>query len=215
MRKSPNQLLETFESQFAWDEISIGITHLTKMKIDMGDSEPVSQRLYPIAMKHSDQVKSEINKLLDSWVICCSHSSWSVPIIVVPKEDGGKCLVINYRALNKVTWKFIWPMPRVKDIFSKLNCVKYFSTLNLQAGYHHIPFDKDSIPKAAFTSPFGKYEYLKVPFGLAQAPAYFQELMNNVLQDIPLAIAYLDDIIIHSKTTKEHLDDLQQVFYKF
>ena len=85
-------------------------------------------------------------------------------IIVVPKVDGGKCLVIDYRALNKVKWKLVWPMPRVEDIFLKLKGVKCFSTLDLCAGYHHIPLEEDSIPKTAFTSPFGKYKYLKVPF---------------------------------------------------
>ena len=103
-------------------------------------------------------------------------------------------------------------MPRVEDIFSKLKGVKYFSTLNFHAGYHHILLDEDSIPKTAFTSPFGKYEYLKVPFGLAQTSAYFQDLMNKVLKDLPFTIAYLDDIIIYSKTAEEHLDHLQQVF---
>ena len=96
-------------------------------------------------------------------------------------------------------------MLRVEDIFSKLNGAKYFSTLNLCTGYHHIPLDEDSIPKTAFTSPFEKYKYLQVPFGLAQAPAYFHELMNRVLKDLPFAIAYLDDIIIYSKTAEEHL----------
>ena len=74
-------------------------------------------------------------------------------------------------------------MPRVEDILSRLNGAKYFSTLDLHAGYHHIHLNKDSIPMTAFTSPFGKYEYLNVPFGLAQAPAYFQELMKGVLKD--------------------------------
>ena len=100
----------------------------------------------------------------------------SAPIIVVPKGDGGKRLVIDYRALNKVMRKFVWPMPKVEDIFSQLNSAKYFSTLDLRAGYHHIGLTTDLIPKTAFTSPFGKYEYVKVPFRLAQAPAYFQEL---------------------------------------
>ena len=72
-------------------------------------------------------------------------------------------------------------------------------------GYHHIPLDKSSIPKTAFNSPFGKYEYVKVPFGHTQAPAYFQELMTGILKDFPFAIAYLDDIIIFSKTPQEHL----------
>ena len=139
VRKSLNQLLEIFKLQFAQDETSIGTTHFTKMQID---SEPVLQRPYPITMKHYDRVRSEINKLLDVQVIHSSHSSWSAHIIVVPKEDGGKCIVNDYRALNKVTWKFIWPMPRVEDILSKLNSAKYFSTLDLHTGYYHIPLNE-------------------------------------------------------------------------
>ena len=145
VRKSLNQLLETFKSQFSQDETSIGTTHLAKMQIDSGNSEPVSQKPYPIAMKHYDWVRSEINKLLDVQVICYSYSSWSAPIIVLPRRDGGKCLVIDYRALNKVTQKFLWPMPRVEDIFSKLNGVKYFSRLDLCTGYHHIPHGKKTL----------------------------------------------------------------------
>ena len=114
------------------DEKSIGMTNLTRMQINTGSSEPVSQKPYPISMKHYDWVKDEINKLLDVKVIHSSHSSCSAPTIVVPKENGEKCLVIEYRALNKVTWKFIWPMPKVEDIFSKLNGAKYFSALDLQ-----------------------------------------------------------------------------------
>ena len=105
-------------------------------------------------------------------------------------------------------------MPKVKDIFSKLNGSKYFTTLDLRAGYHHIPLDKSSIPKTAFNLPFGKYEYVKVPFGLAQAPAYFQELMTSILKDFNFAIAYLDDIIIFSKTLEEHLSHIRMVFEK-
>ena len=118
VKKSLNQLLETIKSQFAQDETSIGTTHLIKMQTDTGDSEPVLQRPYPIVIKYYDQVRSEINKLLDAQEIHSSHFSWSAPIIVVSKRDGGTCLVINYRALNKVKQKFMWPMPRVEDIFS-------------------------------------------------------------------------------------------------
>ena len=207
-------LLRTFNDQFAKDETTISTTPLTQMSIDIGDSDPVSQKPYPVAMKHYQWVKEEIDKLLEAGVIRNSHSSWSAPIIVVPKGDGGKCLVIDYRALNKVTRKFVWPMPKVEDIFSQLNGAKYFSTLDLRAGYHHIGLTTDSIPKTAFTSPFGKYEYVKVPFGLAQAPAYFQELMTGVLKDLPFAMAYLDDIIIYSSTPEEHLEHIRMAFKK-
>ena len=209
-----DNLLRTFKDQFAKDEMTIGTTPLTQMSIDTGDSDPVSQKPYPVAMKHYNWVKEEIEKLLEAGVIRNSHSSWSAPIIVVPKGDGGKCLVIDYRALNKVMRKFVRPMPKVEDIFSQLNSAKYFSTLDLRAGYHHVGLTMDSIPKTAFTSPFGKYEYVKVPFGLAQAPAYFQELMTGVLKDLPFAMAYLDDIIICSSTPEEHLQHIKTVFEK-
>ena len=162
-------------------------------------------------MKHYQWVKEEIEKLLAAKVICTSHSGWSASIIVVPKGNGGKQLVINYRALNKVTRKFTWPMPKVEDIFSKLNGATYFTALDHQAGYHHISLD---IPKTAFNSPFRKFEYVKVLFGLAQEPAYFQELMICILKDFPFAIAYLDDIIIFSKTPQEHLSHIHMVFKK-
>ena len=126
-------LSQEYELQFAKDETSIGTTPLTSMTIDTGTSDPVSQKPYPIAMKHYQSVKDEIEKLLAAKVICTSHSSWSAPIIVVPKGDGGKHLVIDYRALNKVTRKFTWPMPKVEDIFSKLNRATYFTTLDLRA----------------------------------------------------------------------------------
>ena len=105
-------------------------------------------------------------------------------------------------------------MPNVEDIFSKLNGATYFTTLDLCTGYHHIPLDKSSIPKTAFNSPFSKFEYVKVLFGLAQEPAYFQELMTGILKDFCFALAYLDNIIILSKTPQEHLSHIRMVFKK-
>ena len=105
-------------------------------------------------------------------------------------------------------------MPKVEDIFSKLSGTNYFSPLDLQAGYHHIPLNDALIPKTAFTSPFGKYEYLKLPFSLAQTPTYFQELMNKVLKDHPFAIAYLDDITMYSKTA-EHRNIYNRCYINF
>ena len=126
-----NTLLQEYELQFTKDETSIGTTPHTSMTIDTGASNPISQKPYPIAMKKYQWVKEEIEKLLAAKVICSSRSSWSAPIIVVPKGDGGKCLVIDYRHLNKVTRKFTWPMPKVENIFSKLNGATYFTTLDL------------------------------------------------------------------------------------
>ena len=134
VQKNLHLLLQEYELQFAKDETSIRTTPLTSMTIDTGTSEPVFQKTYPIAMKHYQWVKDEIEKLPPAKVIHTSHFSWSAPIIVVPKGNRGKHLVIVYRALNKVTRKFTWPMPKVEDIFSKLNGATYFTTLDLREG---------------------------------------------------------------------------------
>ena len=197
---------------FAEDERQLGTTPLITMSIDTGDHPPVAKRPCTLALKHHDWVKAEIDKLLDAGVIRESNSSWSAPIVVVPKGDRGKRLCIDFRALNAITRTFIWPMPRVEDILARLGKAKYFTTLDLRSGYHHIALDKQSIKKTAFCTPFGKYEYLKVPFGLAQAPSYFQKLMNKVLNGLNFAFSYLDDIIIFSNTAEEHLKHIQIVF---
>ena len=111
-------LLKEYDPQFTQDESSIGTTPLTEMTIDTGNSELVSQKPYSIAMKHYQWVKNEINKLLMAKVIWGSQPSWSAPIIVVPKGDEGKCLVIDYCILNKVTTKFICQIPKVEELMT-------------------------------------------------------------------------------------------------
>ena len=99
-------------------------------------------------------------------------------------------------------------------MYAKLKGAKVFSTIDLRSGYHHIALGKDSRAKTAFVTPFGKYEFLMVPVGLAQASAYFQLLMNKVLEGLPYAMTYLDDIIIFSKNEEEHLEHLEEVFHR-
>ena len=112
---------------------------------------------------------------------------------------------MDFRALNAITRTYVWPMPRVKDIFAKLGKAKFSTMLNLRSGYHHIAFDDDAIRKTAFVTPLEKYQYLKVPFGLAQAPTYFQNLMNKVLNGLHFTLGYLDDVIIFSESAEQHL----------
>ena len=204
-------MLEKNKDAFAEDERQIGTTPHITLSIDTGDQPPVAKRPYTLALKHHDWVRAEIDKLLEAGVIRESDSSWSAPIVVVPKSDGGRRLSIDYRALNQITRTYIWPMPRIEDILAKLGKAKFFTTLDLRSGYHHIALDKHLIKKTAYCTPFGKYEYLKVPFGLAQAPSYFQKLMNKVLNGLNFAFVYLDDIIIFSTTAEEHMKHIQIV----
>ena len=179
------------------------------MSIDTGDHPPIVKKPYALALKHYDWVKDERDTLLEAGVMKESHSSWSAPI-VLPKGDGGKRLYVDFRPLNAITRTYVWPMPRVKDIFAKLGKARFFTTLNLRSGYHHITLDDDAIKKTAFVTPLHKYKCLKVSFGLAQAPAYFQDLINKVLNGLHFTLACLD-VIIFTKLAEQHLKHIQLV----
>ena len=176
-----------------------------KCPINTGDHPPIAKKPYALTLKHYDWVRDEIDKLLEAGAIRKSHSSWSAPIVVVPKGNGGKRLCMDFRALNEITRTYVWPMPRVEDISAKLGKARFFTTLNLRSGYHHIALDDDAIKKTEFVMPLGKYEYLKVPFGLAQAPVYFQNLINKILNGLHFTLTYLDDVIIFSELAEQHL----------
>ena len=105
------------------------------------------------------------------------------------------------------------PLPKIDEMYAKLKGAKVFSTIDLRSGYYHITLGKDSRAKTPFVMPFGKYEFLMVPFCLAQAPAYFQLLMNQVLEGLPFVMTYLDDIIIFSNNEEEHLLQLEDIFH--
>ena len=143
-RHNLERLLEENHDAFAEDERQIGTTPLIKMSIDTSDHPPIAKKLYALALKHYNWVRDEIDKLLEAGVIQESHSSWSAPIVVVPKGDGGKRLCMDFRALNAITRTYVWPMPRVEDMFAKLGKAKFFTTLDLRSGYHHIALDEDA-----------------------------------------------------------------------
>ena len=198
------------------------------MDIDTGDSSPLSSRPYTLALKHYEWVQKEVESLKCVGVITKSMSPWASPIVIVPKksapvEPPKRRLCVDFRKVNKLQQEVITAgktkgqisihlLPKIDEMYVKLKGVKVFSTINLRSGYHHIALGKSSRAKTAFVTPFGKYEFLMVPFGLAQAPAYFQLLMNEVLKGLPYAMTYLDDIIIFSENELEHLEHLEEVF---
>ena len=118
---------------------------------------------------------------------------------------------MDFRALNAITRTYVWPMPRVKDIFAKLGKAKFFTMLDLRSSYHHIALDDDAIKKTAFAMPLRKIQISKSPICFAQAPAYFQNLMNKVLNGLHFTLAYLDDVIIFSESAEQHLKHIQIV----
>ena len=150
------------------------------------------------------------------------------PIVVVPKKSAPgeplkRRLCVDFRKVNELQQEVITagktkgqisihPLPKIDEMYVKLKGAKVFSTIDLRSRYHHITLGKSSRAKTAFVTPFGKYEFLMVPFGLAQAPAYFQLLMNKVLKGLKFAITYLDNIIIFSENESQHLKHLETVF---
>ena len=201
------------------------------MEIDMGDSLPVAQSPYTLPLKHYDWVRQEIETLEKSGVIERSLSRWASPVIVVPKksapdEPPRRRLCVDYRKVNalqpevKRTDKStgclsLYPLPKIDEMFSKLGGAKVFSTIDLRSGYYHIGLTRESRAKSAFVVPMGKWEFKRTPFGLSQAPAYFQLLIDKVLMECSsFAMGYLDDIIIFSKSEEEHLQHLEEIFVR-
>ena len=146
-----------------------------------------------------------------------------VPKKSQPGEPSKKRLCIDFRKINDLQQKVITegkskgclsliPLPKIDEMYAKLKGAKFFSTIDLRSGHYHIALGKDLRAKTAFVMPFGKYEFLHVPFGLAQVPAFFQHLMNKVLDNCPFTMTYLDDIIIFSNTEEEHLAHIKEIF---
>ena len=228
MQSAFDALCEKYPKVFSKGYKDIGRTQLVTMDIDMGDIPPVSSRPYTLALKHHRWVQEEIETLERVGIITKSMSPWASPIVIVPKksqpgEPPKKRLCIDFRKINDLQQKVITerkskgclsliPLPKIDEMYVRLKGAKFFSTIDLRSGYYHIALGKDLRAKTAFVTPFGKYEFLQVPFGLAQAPAFFQHLMNKVLDNCPFAMTYLNDIIIFSDMEEEHLAYIQEIF---
>ena len=228
IRQKFKELCDEYGEAFSKNNEDIGRTKLVKMDIDTGDSPPVSSRPYTLPLKHYKWVQREIESLEWAGVITKSMSKWASPIVVVPKksapgEPPKRRLCVDFRKVNELQQEVITagktkgqisihPLLKIDEMYTKLKGAKVFSTIDLRSGYHHIALGKSSRAKTTFVTPFGKYEFLMVPFGLAQAPAYFQLLMNKVLKGLKFAMTYLDDIIIFSQDESQHLEHLEIVF---
>ena len=224
--ESFSQLLDKYQAAFSTNSEDIGHMELITMDIDTGLSKPVSQRPYTLLLKHHDWVKHEIEQLKCAGVIQKSLSPWASPIVVVPKksapgEPPKRRMCMDYHQVNALQPAVdassrgcmrLYPLLKIDKMFTKLCGAKVFTTLDLRSGYYHIGLSETAKPKTAFVTPHSKWQFNMVPFGLVQAPLYFQQLMVQVLQGLDFAIAYPDDIIIFSKNELEHLQHLEIVF---
>ncbi|KAJ9520454.1 hypothetical protein QJQ45_000206 [Haematococcus lacustris] len=161
-----------------------------------------------------DELRRQITDLLAKGLIEPSSSPFAAPVLFVQKKSGELRMCIDYRQLNKITIRDQYPLPRIDDLFDQLAGKTVFSSLDLQAGYHQIRIPAEDVPKTAFRTPEGHYQFKVLCFGLTNAPATFQRVMNEAFAEVinDCALVYLDDILVMSENTEEHLVHLRRVF---
>ena len=226
------ELCREFDDVFSKDSADLGKTPLLKMDIPTGDNPPVSQRPYTLALKHIQWVQEEIETLEKAGVIAKSISPWASPIVIVPKktapgEPPRRRMCVDYRMLNQLLPKVdkayskakgiltLVPLPKIDEIYAKLEGSTIYSTFDMRSGYYHLELNPESQPKSAFVvggPKGGKWEFKRCPFGLTQAPAYFQMLVNKVLEGLNFTFGYLDDILVFSRDMEQHLQHVRILF---
>ena len=206
-------LLNKYSHAFAKDDLDVGYTNIIEHRIRTKDEIPTTAAYRTIPPHQLAEVKSHIQKLLSQNVITKSYSPYSAPVVIVRKKNGDLRLCVDFRALNSKTIGDAYPLPRLQESFDALVGAQYFSTLDLQSGYFQIGMDPRDQHKTAFATPFGLYEYTRMPMGLSSAPATFQRMMQATMSDFMFCflLIYLDDLLVYSKTFEEHLSHLEKL----
>ncbi|GKB00110.1 putative reverse transcriptase domain-containing protein [Tanacetum coccineum] len=174
---------------------------------------PVAKSPYRFAHSELEELSGQLMELQDKGFIQTSSSPWGAPVLFVKKNDGSLRMCIDYRELNKLTVKNRYPLPRIDDLFDQLQGSQFFSKIDLRFGYHQLRVHEDDIPKTAFRTRYGYFEFTIMPFGLTNAPAVFMDLMNRVCRPYidKFVIVFIDDILIYFKTQEEHVEHLRLV----
>jgi hypothetical protein len=177
---------------------------------------PISKRAYRVSGPELVELKKQIDELSKKGYIRPSTSPWAAPVMFVEKKDGTKRMCIDYRALNEVTIKNKYPLPRIEDLFEQLRRASVFSKIDLRSSYHQLRIRPSDIPKTTFITKCGLYEFTVMSFGLTNAPAFFMNLMNNVFMDYldKFVVVFIDDILIYSQSEEEHVDHLKLVLQR-
>jgi hypothetical protein len=177
---------------------------------------PISRRPYKMTPKELEELKVQLNELMDKGFIRPSSLPWGCPALFVKKKDQSLRLCVDYRTLNAVTIKNKYPLPHINILFDQLAGAKVFSKIDLHSGHHQIKIRPEDVPKTAFSSRYGLYEYLVMSFGLTNAPAHFMYLINSVfmLKLDKFVMVFIDDILVYSKTEEEHEQHLRIILQR-
>ena len=208
-----DQMLSEFNDVFSQHPYDLGKVTSVQHEIDTGDHSPVRSRPYRMPHVKREEADRQIEEMLNAGIINPSSSAWSSPILLVEKADKSQRLVVDFRKTNAISKKDSYPLPLIDETLDQLHGSRYFTTLDLQSGYHQISMHQNSKEKTAFVTHNGLYEFNVMPFGLSNAPSTFQRLMDNTFRDLSSdgLLIYMDDLIIYSATFKEHLDMLRKV----
>ena len=203
--------LETYKDVFS-EPTSLGRANITPHKINT-HSTPVASRAYRYGRFENEEIRRQIATMRDKDVVGPSTSPWAAPVVLARKKDGTWRFCVDYRKLNAVTVRDVYPLPRIDDALDALAGAKLFTTLDAWTGYWQIPLDEADRAKTAFITQNGLYEFKGMPFGLVNAPASFQRIMNLTLHSLTwkTCLVYLNDIIVFSNTFDEHLTRLTEV----
>ena len=189
-----------------------GTTSLAQHHIKLTSDQPVRSRPYPVPYSLRESLKKDITDMMKMGVIRESSSPYASPVVVVKKKDNTNRICVDYRRLNKLTIFDPEPMPTAEHLFQKLNGDKYFTRIDLSKGYWQISIPEGDIPKTAFVTPDGSYEFLKMPFGMINSAATLKRAMKKLLHGLDNVEFYWDDILVHTRTWEEHIKALRELF---
>ena len=210
------QLILNFFDVFSFDG-SFGTTDLIEHTIYTQPGPPINQRYRPVNPALEPKLKEQLDEWLTHDVIEESSSPWNFGLVAVPKKNGKIRWCIDYRQLNQRSIRDTHPIGSIEDNLVRLGHSTVFSGLDASGAFHVVPLEEKSKPKTAFSTPFGSYQFKRLPFGLANGPATYARLVKLVLNGIPtsMALPYLDDVIVHSPDVQKHFQDLAQVFKSY
>jgi hypothetical protein len=209
------QLLKSFRDVFP-EELPAGLPPSREVdhKIELvAGSTPPSRPTFRLSEKELVELKKQLEELVKAGFIQPSKSPFGAPILFVKKKDGTMRMCVDYRALNNITIKNSYPLPRVDEMFDRLRGAKFFSKIDLRSGYHQIRIAEGDAPKTAFRTRYGHFEFLVLPFGLTNAPGTFMHLMHETFREFldDFVLVFLDDILIYSKTLADHKLHVEKV----
>ena len=210
------QLLVSYADVVAESSTDLGQTDWLQHTIDTGDAPPIRQSVRRLPPQRRSEVQQLLQSMLQNGVVEPSRSPWASPIVLVKKKDGSTRFCVDYRKVNGITRKDAYPLPRIDTTLDTLSGSQWFSTLDLISGYWQVHIEESDRPKTAFCTTEGLFQFRVMPFGLCNAPATFQRLMDLVLSGLQWehCLVYLDDVIILGRTFKEHIQNIQLVLQR-